>query len=520
MATRKIKDAKDLTTNELIYFKGHAKATYMSDGTTVEDAINSISNSGGEDSPTQSNDIYYTEFTADDVFLAHQTEEGGKPIYITKPLLDAINSNKIIIVPAGDVSSKYLMIYGKTYQEYGYRLAFVGVCETIIYDMDARDLTIGHFVNLASESTSTDINYLRAEEYTEPNTLVKRDSNGYIKISKFTDRLKNMWSLPTDDVSGNTASEYVLQKKIVSGEDIKTLNGESIVGKGNIPVKTINGVSIFGTGDIPISAGESSSSVYVTSFTMDDLWEAITTLRENPEEPVIIRVNGRELFEAINAQRPVLIPRTNYVGYAQVIASYIYQDNTSYLTIVDFDNVVNIECDSNALLQGDELILDYNYIVVDYPDIGISPNTIVKRNTDGTIGVSAIWDDSGVMWATESSSDEIKGNADYIIPYKRFPQVLEGEEVDIEELNPSIYYHTGGVLTSLTIRSLYATDMIDEYTIHFLAGDAMELVLPANVLWANGEIPTIEGNTEYELSLTRYNNGGQNIIKAVLVKFS
>lgn len=39
MATRKIKDAKDLLTNELIYFKGHAKATYMSDGRTVEEAV-------------------------------------------------------------------------------------------------------------------------------------------------------------------------------------------------------------------------------------------------------------------------------------------------------------------------------------------------------------------------------------------------------------------------------------------------------------------------------------------------
>ena len=42
MPTRKIKDAKDLSTNELIYFKGHAKATYMSNGSTVEDAINNI----------------------------------------------------------------------------------------------------------------------------------------------------------------------------------------------------------------------------------------------------------------------------------------------------------------------------------------------------------------------------------------------------------------------------------------------------------------------------------------------
>ena len=32
MATRQIKDAKDLSTNELIYFKGHAQATFMSDG--------------------------------------------------------------------------------------------------------------------------------------------------------------------------------------------------------------------------------------------------------------------------------------------------------------------------------------------------------------------------------------------------------------------------------------------------------------------------------------------------------
>ena len=45
---RKVKDAKDLSTNELIYFKGHAQATYMSDGRTVEEAItSSIGGSGG-----------------------------------------------------------------------------------------------------------------------------------------------------------------------------------------------------------------------------------------------------------------------------------------------------------------------------------------------------------------------------------------------------------------------------------------------------------------------------------------
>jgi hypothetical protein len=49
MSTRKIKNAKDLESNELIYFKSHAQATFMSDGSTVEDVINEIKETGGAD---------------------------------------------------------------------------------------------------------------------------------------------------------------------------------------------------------------------------------------------------------------------------------------------------------------------------------------------------------------------------------------------------------------------------------------------------------------------------------------
>lgn len=47
MSTRKIKDAKDLETGEKIYLKGHAKATYMSNGVPVEDAIKELQENGG-----------------------------------------------------------------------------------------------------------------------------------------------------------------------------------------------------------------------------------------------------------------------------------------------------------------------------------------------------------------------------------------------------------------------------------------------------------------------------------------
>lgn len=44
---REIRDAQSITTGEKIYFKGHAGATYMSDGSTVEDSIKSLSNKIG-----------------------------------------------------------------------------------------------------------------------------------------------------------------------------------------------------------------------------------------------------------------------------------------------------------------------------------------------------------------------------------------------------------------------------------------------------------------------------------------
>ena len=62
MANRVIKDAKDLTSNELVYFRGHAKATYMSNGATVEDAINSLGGGSGN-SADMSN--YYTKAQID-----------------------------------------------------------------------------------------------------------------------------------------------------------------------------------------------------------------------------------------------------------------------------------------------------------------------------------------------------------------------------------------------------------------------------------------------------------------------
>lgn len=84
MANRIIKDAKDAKSNELIYFRGHAKATYMSDGRTVEDAINSAGTGGGADMTN-----YYTKAQIDAKgYLTSIPSE-----YVTESELNAVLGN-------------------------------------------------------------------------------------------------------------------------------------------------------------------------------------------------------------------------------------------------------------------------------------------------------------------------------------------------------------------------------------------------------------------------------------------
>lgn len=67
---RKVKDAVDLTTNEKIYFKGHAKATYLSDGRNVEDALAEIPS--GESSLFE---VVYGETPYNDILAASKAKK-------------------------------------------------------------------------------------------------------------------------------------------------------------------------------------------------------------------------------------------------------------------------------------------------------------------------------------------------------------------------------------------------------------------------------------------------------------
>ena len=115
MANRVIKDAKDLTTNELVYFRGHAKATYMSNGATVEDAINSLGGGSGADMTN-----YYTKaqidakgyLTSIPSEYVTETELNGKGYLTSHQSIKTINGASL--VGSGDVKVGYKTLQTST----------------------------------------------------------------------------------------------------------------------------------------------------------------------------------------------------------------------------------------------------------------------------------------------------------------------------------------------------------------------------------------------------------------------
>ena len=79
---RKIKDAIDLTSGEKVYFRSHALSTYMTDGRTVEDAINQLDTGEGSGGLVSETDPVFSASPAASITEAKKTEWDGK---YTKP---------------------------------------------------------------------------------------------------------------------------------------------------------------------------------------------------------------------------------------------------------------------------------------------------------------------------------------------------------------------------------------------------------------------------------------------------
>ena len=258
MATRQIKDAKDLSTNELIYFKGHAQATFMSDGKTVEEAIDSVSDA--------------IDSVSDSI---NSIDTSNFPQY----------DNQQAITVQGINNG-----YGATYAIPGSAIADGGEYDdTFALKSEIPDTSI--FVSKGTLAlTVTEINDKKQDKFTingrdiildEDIEVAELDlgANGRYAIADgLVDAEDNYYSLPSNpdnygdaNILATKADVNAKQDKLVSGSNIITINNNSILGSGNFDlatsdqlrakqdtlvsgtsIKTINSTSLLGSGNIAI----------------------------------------------------------------------------------------------------------------------------------------------------------------------------------------------------------------------------------------------------------------------------
>ena len=228
MSTRKVKDAKDLSSNELIYFKGHAKATYMSNGATVEDAINSLQ-SGGSGSVDLEN--YYTKaeidakgFVTDIVYelpLRMLEEEQG---LLSDEEANAIMSAEIVSLFGYMFSNKTCVDENQCFFQTNF--AGDGIISRLTIEIFKRD-GVWNYAQLIEEFPF----YSKPEDGIPASDL---SSSVQESLNKANTALQTH-----QDLSGK-------QDVLVSGTNIKTINGTSLLGKGNITISSEEEIAEMG----------------------------------------------------------------------------------------------------------------------------------------------------------------------------------------------------------------------------------------------------------------------------------
>ena len=425
MSIRKIKNAKDLSTNELIYFKSHAQATFMNNGLNVEEVITNLENSQNSAKEEILNNIAEKQDIISDLDTIRQGAAKG---------------------------ATALQSYTEQYK-----------------------------------GTVTGVKI---------NGETKNPSSGVVDLGTVI--------TAHQDISGK-------QDKLVSGTNIKTINGESIVGSGDLTIE--GGAKIYTWSPTITSIEDTKIS---GTFTEEEYYNILNA------DVLYINVDGESIFciaRGINSENGegIRITGSQITTYADfaIDISVIKEDGVFTGTISEPipSKTSQLENDSN-FISSDGLKTINGESIIGSGDITISGGSVdtsdcVKvvigniphmPDADGIVDLSADFarqiNVNGLVYTSTS-----KG----LIDLGYINKQLSTSTSSSMTLSPNIYYrNTSTSLSTLTITlgSVSNSKIINEYFVEFTTSSSGTTVsLPSTIKWANGETPTFEAGTTYQISI-------------------
>lgn len=292
ISQRKVKDAKDLETNELVYFKGYAKATYMSDGRSVEDAINQAGTGGGSGGIGVEADPIFSASPASKITDGNISTWNSKQDKISD--LETIRSNANKGAEAlGAIPKKVSELendkgYLTEHQDIS-NLATKNELQNKVDKVDGKQLSTEDFTTVLKNKLSSLTNYddtaiNRAVQslQTQLNTLVSGNAStaveSFNEIVSFLEGIKDSQSL-----DGIIASiEQQISSKQDKITDLDTIRSGAAKGATALQVEQYTGTYSKPSGGIPKSD--------LASAVQTSLSKADTALQEHQD--VSKKING------------------------------------------------------------------------------------------------------------------------------------------------------------------------------------------------------------------------------------
>ena len=294
--------------------------------------------------------------------------------------------------------------------------------------------------------------------------------NKYIASGTYTGEADNTKPLtPTDKqqiesaIQQNTDDITVLQNNkqdvLISGENIKTINNESILGSGNIE----------------IGGGGGGTSDY-------------TNLTNKPKINNV-ELNGNKSLNDLGIQ-----PVGNYALESEIpdVSNFITKDvnNLTYYTLSSELSSVATSGSYNDLTNKPTIPSEVTETTVSNWGFTKNIGTIAGITMNGVSkGTSGVVDLGTVI----TSHQDISGKANKI-------SVVQSSASTIE-INSNTFYKFGEVASlTITLASITDNTIYNEYMFEFVSGTtATTLTLPSSIKWL--ETPTIDANKIYQCSI-------------------
>lgn len=285
MSTRKIIDAKH--NGEKVWIKGHAQATYLSNGSTVEDALNSIQFGG----ITAETDPIFLASPAASITEAKKTEWDSKmDKVVLSPVATSGNYNDLNNKPAipAAVTESTVSGWGFTKNTGTYSKPSTGIP---VSDLAGDIQTSLGKANTALQSyteqykgTITGVSANGTSIATSGMANIPAASTsvyGVTKLSSATNSTSTSLAATASAVKAAYDLANGKQDKLVSGTNIKTINGTSILGSGDI---VISGGGLSGANVQAVDTGDVLDDVtvdYATTAYVDGLVGDINSVLES-----------------------------------------------------------------------------------------------------------------------------------------------------------------------------------------------------------------------------------------------